>query len=205
MQLQAIPTIFIVILLILTPTIVKSNFCDEKTTEAYHSPLCKKSWVVKDPNRVVDVHIVHDPFYHTYSRWIIDKQTYIFAYRDIDYDPNDMVADIYLVKNNSYIPVGIIEIPGYVVNVFTAKLTSKGFQDVSFRSDAGKLQYISIVRLTEGKAEKVFEYGASEIEVKNEDNPLILAKAKTSNIIEQYIWDYANNKFILTKKFPWHK
>lgn len=182
-----------------------SSFCDERTTEAYHSPFCKDNWVVRDPNRVDDVQIGHVPSYHTYSRWVIDKRTYIFAYRDIDYDPNDMVVDIYLVKNNSCIPVGFINLPGYVINVFTTKLTSKDFHDVVFRSDAGKLQFISVVKLTGEKAENVFEYGASEIEIKNKDNPMILAKAKTPNIVEQYIWDNANNKFILVKEFPWHK
>lgn len=205
MQLQVIAYLAVMILFVLTPLPVRSDLCDQRTTEAYHSPLCKDNWVVQDPNRVDDVQISHEPPYHTYSSWVVDKQTYIFAYRDIDYDPNDMVTDIYLIKDSSYIPVGIIKIPGYVTNVFTAKLTSKEFQDVFFRSDAGKLQYISIVKLTDGKAEKVFEYGASEIEVKNEGTPMILAKAKTSNIIEQFLWDSTANKFFLAKKFPWHK
>ncbi|MEW6079060.1 MAG: hypothetical protein AB1724_14710 [Thermodesulfobacteriota bacterium] len=195
----------IIILFIAAPSVVKSDFCDDRTTESYHAPSCNKIWVVRDPNRIDNLQIDHKPSYHTYSRWVIDEQTYIIAYRDIDYDPNDMVADIYLSGNGSYTLVGDIAIKGNVVNVFAAKLTSNMHHDLVFRFNSGQLQYVSVVKIINQKIIKVFEYGGTEIEINSEKNPMIIIKSKTPNIIQQYIWDSANSKFFKAQEFPWHK
>src|SRR5436309_11791298 len=77
------------------------TFCASRTTAAYHSPKC--DWfVVNDPHRIENVEIHHEPSYHTYSRWVLDGRTYFFAYRDIDDQPEDIVADIYLAGDTGY-------------------------------------------------------------------------------------------------------
>src|SRR5271169_4020002 len=79
----------------------QSELCDSFTTEAYHSPRCNQ-YVVRDPKRADDIAIPHSPRYHTYSQWDFDHQTVVLAYRDIDNDPKNMVADAYLAGGGKY-------------------------------------------------------------------------------------------------------
>jgi hypothetical protein len=187
------------------PSIAMSKFCDERSTKSYHSPLCGYNWVVKDPQRIDNVKIAYHPPYHTYSRWLIDNETYIFAYRDIDYDPSDMTVDIYLSKNDSHVLIGSVAIGGYIVDVFTTKLTSKILQDIVFRYDNGQLQYVTVVKLADFEAKEVFYYGASTIEVKNGPKPTIVAKSNISNTVEIFSWDTSINKFVKVREYPWYK
>jgi len=133
-----------------------ATFCASRTTAAYHSPKC--DWfVVKDPNRIEGLEIQHEPSYHTYSRWVLDGRTYVIAYRDIDYQPEDIVADIYLAVDNGYKLVGRARIFGLVTDVSTARLTGGELPDIVFRFLGGQLQYIVIVRLSRETAREVFE------------------------------------------------
>lgn len=109
------------LLLLQAPT-RQSEFCDSRTTEAYHSPKC--DWyVVHDPKRVDDIKIPHSPRYHTYSRWVFGEQTAVLAYHDVDNDPMDMIADVYLANGVKYQFLGSAQIPGMVTDVSSVELT----------------------------------------------------------------------------------
>jgi len=125
----------------------QSDYCASRTTEAYHSPKCNWGFVVKDPHRIEGVRIPHKPSYHTYSLWVLGSRRYVFAYRDIGGQPDDMVVDIYRAGNGRYALLGNARITGIVTDVSTARLTGSGLPDVVFRFEGGQLQYLEIVRL----------------------------------------------------------
>jgi hypothetical protein len=182
-----------------------TEFCSSRTPAAYHSPDCDWGYVVNDSGRFGDVKIPHRPPYHTYSRWVVGDRTYVFAYRDIDDRPDDMVADIYIAEDSHYKLIGNTQIPGIVTAVSTAKLTGDRLPDVVFRFQGGELQYVNIVRLSDEKAEQVFQYGASAIELLSEPKPLIEATSKISNVVEQFAWDPQSYKFRRTSQRPLRK
>lgn len=181
------------------------EFCSSRTTEAYHSPKC--DWyVVRDPQRVADVKIPHKPPYHTYSRWVFAGRKYVFAYRDIDYQPEDMVADIYLTRDTGYQRVGSLRITGLVTDVSTASLTEGPSPDVIFRFACGQLQCLNVLRFSSnGAARKVFWYGASTIEILSEPKPTIVAKSKLANVVEEFVWEPETNKFRKVSQHVWQK
>src|SRR5215469_4647532 len=172
-----------------------SEFCSSRTTEAYHSPKC--DWfVVHDPQRVDDVKIPHRPAYHTYSRWVVDGQTYILAYRDVDQQPQEMMVDVYLEgSSGGYKLVGSIRIAGVVNGVSIEKLTGSLIPDIVFRVESGQLQYVDVLRFAEGKAKEVFWYGASELEITTQPKAMIVARSKLSNVVEEFAWDPRTNRF----------
>ena len=173
-----------------------SAFCASRTAEAYHSPKCDWGWAVHDPNRVENVKIPHDSQYHTYSRWMLNGHTYIFAYRDIDQQPSDMAADIYVAKGDRYRLVGSVKHLGEIVTgVSEARLTGAILPDIVFREDCGELQCAVVVRLSDQAARQVFRYGASKIEVISEPKPVIVARSKLANQVEQFAWDPQGKKF----------
>lgn len=173
-----------------------SGFCASRTTEAYHSPKCGWGWVVHDPHRVEDVKIPHEPQYHTYSRWMLDGRTYIFAYRDIDQQPADMAADIYLAEGDRYKLVGSIEHMGEIVTgVSEAKLTGGPLPDIVFREDCGELKCVVVVRFFDEAAKQVFSYGDRTIEVRQEPKPVIIATSRIANLVEEFAWDPRSEKF----------
>jgi hypothetical protein len=180
------------------------DFCDQKTTEVYHSPKCGL-WVEEDPQRVNDINIPFNPPYHTYSRWIIDDQSYILAYRDVDYEPANIIVDFYSVDNKSKVKRGSVNLNGVVVNVLAAKLTGSKYHEIMFRHADGQLQYISIVKIRGNKIKKIFSYGATEIEIIKGLPTRILAKAESSNLVEEYIWVPTSGKFVKNREYPWNK
>jgi hypothetical protein len=177
----------------------ESAFCASRTTEAYHSPKCDWGWVVHDPHRVEDVKIPHEPQYHTYSRWMLNGHTYntyIFAYRDIEQQPSDMAADIYVADGDRYKLVGSVEHLGEIVTgVSDARLTGAVLPDIVFREDCGELQCVVVVRFSDETARQVFRYGASKIDVLSEPKPVIVARSKLANQVEQFAWDPQAEKF----------
>jgi hypothetical protein len=181
------------------------SFCASRTPQALHSPECKWAFVVQDPHRVNDVKIPHEPIYHTYSRWVLGDQTYIFAYRDMDQQPEDMMVDIYLAANGEYKRVGNVEITGMVTGVFTAKLTGDNVPDVVFQYEGGELHYLTIVRLSGGTARQVFRYGASTIDVLSQPKPVIKATSKVANLVEQFAWDPQAEEFRKIDQHPWRE
>ena len=182
----------------------QSEFCDSLTTEAYHSPKCNQ-YVVHDPKRVDDIKIPHSPTYHTYSRWALGDQTVVLAYRDVDKDPMDMVADAYLASGGKYEFLGSAKIPGMVTDVSSAELTGGDLPDIVFHFDGGQLKYVGIFRFSKGKAKDVFQYAASKIEVSTEPKPKIVATSKLSNMVEEFAWDSHSQEFTTISKRPWHK
>ena len=184
----------------------QSEFCSSRTTEAYHSPKCDWGWVVHDPHRVEDVKIPHKPTYHTYSRWVFDGQTYILAYRDIDRSPSDMAADVYLAAVNGYKLVGSVQHLGEIVtDVSDARLTGGVLPDLVFREDCGELKCVIVAHLSDKTAEKVFRYGATEVEITTQPKPMVVARSNLSNVVEEFAWDLKSNKFIKTREYAWHK
>jgi hypothetical protein len=180
----------------------QSEFCASRTTEAYHSPQC--DWyVVRDPHRVNDVKIPHQPRYHTYSRWVLGDRTYIFAYRDIDRHPDDMVVDIYALEDGTYRLIGNARIPGLVTGVLTAGLTGAPRPDVIIRFEGGQLQYIDVLRFPDNSARQVFQYAASSIDIFFKPKPLIQATSKISNKVEEFTWDSEVNEFRKTEQHAW--
>jgi len=183
-----------------------SAFCSSRTTEAYHSPKCDWGWVVHDPHRVEDVKISHAPQYHTYSRWMLEGHTYIFAYRDIDQQPGDMAADIYLAKDNNYKLVGSIQHLGEIItDVSEARLTGAILPDIIFREDCGELQCVVVVRFSDETAKQVFSYGDGLIEVLQQPKPEIIATSKVANLVEQFAWDPETEKFRKIEQYPLRK
>jgi hypothetical protein len=91
-----------------------SEFCSSHTTTACHSSSC--DLFVHDSQRVKEVTIPHKPAYHTYSRWELAGKTFIFAYRDVEYQPSGMVADIYLASGTAYVLIGKIKGIGDIVS-----------------------------------------------------------------------------------------
>jgi len=182
----------------------QSGFCDSLTTDAYHSPKCNL-YVVHDPRRVDDIKIPHTPRYHTYSRWVLDHQTVVLAYRDVDKDPMNMVADAYLANGGEYEFLGSAKIPGMVTDVSSAELTGGDLPDIVFFFDGGQLKYVDVLRFSKGKAQDVFEYAASKIEVSTEPKPKIVATSKLSNLVEEFAWDSGSQEFTTISKRPWHK
>lgn len=172
-----------------------SDFCASRTTEAYHSPKCNWGFVVKDPHKIEGLTIPHKPPYHTYSRWALDSRRYVFAYRDIGGQPDDMVVDIYRAGNSRYALVGRARITGIVTNVSTARLTGNELPDVVFRFEGGQLQYVVIVRLFHNTAQEVFRYGASTIDIVSKPKPVIEARSRIANLVEQFAWDSQSSKF----------
>jgi hypothetical protein len=184
----------------------ESGFCSSRTTEAYHSPKCDWGWVVHDPHRVEDVKIPHEPQYHTYSRWMLDGRTYFFAYRDIDQQPGDMAADIYLAQNTHHKLVGSVQHLGEIVTgVFTARLTQAALPDVVFREDCGELQCVVVVRFSDEVARQVFWYGASKVEVTTQPKPMIVTRSSLPNLVEEFAWNLKSGKFVKIRQYPWHK
>jgi hypothetical protein len=182
----------------------QSGFCDSFTTEAYHSPKCNR-YVVHDPKRVDDIKIPHSPRYHTYSRWALGDQTVVLAYRDVDNDPMDMVADAYLANGGKYQLLGSAQIPGMVTDVSSAELTGGELPDIVFHFEGGQLKYVDVLRFSKGRARQVFQYGASQIEILMKSKPTIEATSKLSNLVEQFAWDSRSQEFRTISKHPWHK
>jgi hypothetical protein len=179
------------------------EFCSSHTTASYHSPQCDL-WVVHDRNRVADVRIQHKPEYHTYSRWRLGEQTYVLAYRDVDSQPSDMVADIYLVNEEGYRRVGKISVHDIVTDVSALALTEGEVPDLVFRAACGHLQCMFIVRFADGMAQQVFSYGASQIELSSEQKPKVLAKSTLANLVEEFSWDARAGGFRQVREYRWH-
>jgi len=182
----------------------QSEFCDSFTTGAYHSPKCNQ-YVVHDPKRADDINIPHSPPYHTYSQWALGDQTVVLAYRDVDKDPMNMVADAYLAKGGKYEFLGSAKIPGMVTDVSSAELTGGDLPDIVFHFDGGQLKYVDVLRFSKGKAQDVFQYAASKIDVSKEPKPKIIATSKLSNMVEEFAWDSHSQQFTTISKRPWHK
>jgi hypothetical protein len=116
-----------------------------------------------------------------------------------------MMADVYLVASSGDKLVGSIRIAGVVSGVSTEKLTGSAIPDIVFRVESGQLRYIDVLRFSEGKAKEVFWYGASEMETATEPKPMIMARSKLSNLVEEFAWDSKSSKFIKTREYAWHK
>jgi hypothetical protein len=173
----------------------ESSFCASRTTEAYHSPKCDWGWVIHDPHRVEEVKIPHEPQYHTYSRWMLKGHTYILAYRDIDQQPSDMAADVYVADGDRYKLVGSVEHLGEIVTgVSEARLTG-AVPDILFREDCGQLQCVVVVHFSDETARQVFRYGASKLDVVSKPKPMIVATSKLAKEVEQFAWDPQTEKF----------
>jgi len=180
----------------------QAGFCESRTPQALHSPKCELAFVVQDLHRTDNVKIPHEPVYHTYSRWELDGRAYIFAYRDIDQRPDDMMADIYLAASGGYKRIGSIEITGMVTGVSTANLTGGNVPDILFQYEGGELHYLTIVRLSGGRVQQVFRYGASAIDVLSQPKPVIEATSKVANLVEQFAWDPHAAKFRKIEQHP---
>jgi hypothetical protein len=180
-----------------------SEFCSSWTTAAYHSPQCDL-WVVHDPNRVEDVKIAHHPEYHTYSRWTLGEHAYILAYRDVDFQPSDMVADVYLAGSTGNSLAGKISIYDIVSDVSLVKLNGGETPALAFRASCGQLECVFVLHFAEGKAQEVFQYAASKIEVLDGDIPEIVAKSRLSNLVEAFAWDSKLNEFKKIREYRWH-
>ena len=184
----------------------RSGLCSSRSTEAYHSPKCTWGWVVQDPQRVDDVTIPHKPAYHTYSRWALSGRTFVLAYRDVDEQPEDMEVDIYVADDLSrFTQVGNARIPGRVTDVSVAELTGGGIPDILFHLDSGELKWLDVVSIEGRKANQVFWYGASEIEVSTGPKPTILAKSRLANTVEQFAWNSKSKKFDKIRQYTWHE
>lgn len=183
----------------------RSEFCSSRTAMAYHSPDCEWGYVVRDPQRVEDVKIPHKPAYHTYSRWVLDGHTYIFAYRDVERQPDDMAADVYVTSDGGHKLVGTARIPGIVTGVTTAKLTGGELPDVIIRFESGQLQYVDVLRFSAGTAHQVFQYGASTIELVPQPTPMFEATSRVANLVEQFAWDSRSGKFSKISQRVWTK
>jgi hypothetical protein len=180
-----------------------SGFCSSRTTEAYHSPKCNWGWVVRDPHRVEGVKIRHEPSYHTYSRWMLGDHAYIFAYRDIDQHPEDMVVDIYLASHTHYKLVGSVQHLGEIITrVFTARVTGTAIPDVVLREDCGELECVVVVRFSDETAKQVFSYGDRIIEVRQQPKPAIIATSRIANVVEEFAWDSHAEKFRKIEQHP---
>jgi hypothetical protein len=178
-----------------------TRFCSSRTSAAYHSPNCDWGWVVHDPNRVENMKIPHKPPYHTYSRWILGDQTYILAYRDIDQQPDDMAADIYLMSGSHPKLVGSVRHLGEIVtNVSTEKLTGASLPDVVFREDCGELKCVNVLRFSGDTARSVFNYAASTIDITSAPQPAIVATSNIANLVEKFAWDRQSEKFARIEK-----
>jgi hypothetical protein len=182
----------------------KSEFCSSRTTTAYHSPKCDW-WVVHDPKRVQGIKVVHTPAYHTYSQWELAGQTYVLAYRDVDYEPQDMVADVYQTDDRRYKQIGKIEVYDLVTNVSLEKLTSGETPDLVFWSDCGQLKCIFVLRFSKSKAEKVFSYAATQIKISSLGRPRIVAVSQLANLREEFAWDSRAKEFRSTGEHPLRK
>jgi hypothetical protein len=106
-----------------------------------------------------------------------------------------MVADIYLAGDSGYNRFGYVHITGAVTDVSTANLTGGAGPDVVFRFDGGQLQYIDVLRFSGGLAREVFSYGASTIDVISQPKPLIVAKSRIANLVQEFEWDSQSGKF----------
>lgn len=191
-------------MLSLSETASSVEFCEQRTTKAYHDPKCGL-WVENDPHRINNFDIPFTPPYHTYSSWNIDSQTYYFAYRDIDYNPSDLVIDVYKIENMKFTQIGEIKINGVVVDILLARLTMAKYPEVVIRHKDGLLQFVSIVKIQDNKVDRIFKYGATEIDIIREPNPRIIAKAITSNRVEEFSWNAVQNIFSKTNDYPWHE
>jgi len=180
-----------------------SEFCSSYTAAAYHSPQCDQ-WVVHDPNRVEDVKIAHQPAYHTYSRWILGDQTYLLAYRDVDYQPADMVADVYLASEGANSLVGKLSVFEIVSDVSAVKLTGGEVPDLLFRASCGQLECLSVLRFTKGKAREVFQYAASKIEIVDGAAPKIVVESRLANLVQEFVWDSKAKEFKESREYSWH-
>jgi hypothetical protein len=180
-----------------------SEFCSSYTTAAYHSPQCDL-WVVHDPNRVEDVKILHRPAHHTYSRWTVGDQAYILAYRDVDHQPSDMVADIYLVSEARNNLIGNIRVYDAISDVLEMRLTGGDVPDLLFRSSCGQLECVFVLHFEDGKAQRVFQYAASKIEIMGGKTPEIAAKSKLANLVQEFAWDPKAKEFKETREYRWH-
>ena len=150
--------------------------------------------------------IPHKPAYHTYSRWALDRSDYVFAYRDIDEQPEDTAVDIYLPENGAgFKLIGSARLPGLVADVLTERLTAGPVPDVLFRLQSGQLTYLEVVRIFDLKAKEVFWYGASQIDTSIDPKPMIVAKSKQANMVEEFTWDLKSKKFVKTAEHAWHK
>jgi hypothetical protein len=174
--------------------------CSSRDALTYHSPRCNWGYVVRDPNRTDNITIDHDPPYHTYSRWVLNNETYVFAYRDVDGQPDDMIADIYETRNPGYKLIGDVRIPGIVSNVSFARLTGGELPDVVFRFQGGELQYVDVVRFAAGSAQEVFQYGASTIKIISKPKPMIEAESKKAGLSERFAWNSSTMKFARVDK-----
>jgi hypothetical protein len=202
-------SLFTVLTLLGTALAVAQNqvetFCASRTTEAYHSLKCDWGFVVNDPHRIENVEIQHEPSYHTYSRWVLDGRTYVFAYSDIDHQPEDIVADIYLAGDTGYKLAGNGRITGLVTGVSTARLTGGELPDIVFRFEGGQLQYMTVVRLSGETAQEVFRHGSSTMDIVSQPRPMIEAKGKIGNLVEQFAWDPRFKRFRKIGQHQWRK
>jgi hypothetical protein len=180
-----------------------SEFCSSYTAAAYHSPQCDQ-WVVHDPNRVEDIKIAHLPAYHTYSRWILGDQTYILAYRDVDHQPSDMIADVYLASNGANSLVGKIPVYDAVSDVSLLKVTKGEEHDLVFSASCGQLECVFVLHFAEGKAKEIFQYAASKIEIVDGTTPKIVAKSRLANLVEEFVWDSKAKEFKRSREYRWH-
>jgi hypothetical protein len=182
----------------------QSDFCASRTSEAYHSASCNWGFVVHDPNIIKNLPIPHKPAYHTYSRWMLNNENYILAYRDIDDQPQEMAVDIYLAKNgDAFQHIGTARIPGLVTDVSIARLTGET-PDFLFHLQSGELTWLEVVRIFNRKAKEVFWYGASQIDVSPDPNPMIVAKSRLANTVEQFVWDSRSKRFKKVRQYTWH-
>jgi hypothetical protein len=178
--------------------------CSQRSTATYHSPKCGWGYVVNDPGRIEDVTIPHDPPYHTYSRWVIRARTYIFAYRDVDNRPDDMRVDIYQGNAGGKV-VASIAITGLETHVFSANLTGRDSSDIIFKYMGGELQYLSIVRFADDSIKDVFDCAASTIDILPGPEPKIVARYNVANVVREFVWRGASDKFVKAREFPWHR
>jgi hypothetical protein len=173
-----------------------TNFCSSRTTAAYHAPECGAIWIVHDPNRVSDVHLGHSPDYHTYSRWEVNGTKYVLAYWDEDNDPNDIVVDVYRASGAKFEQIGSVTIGAPLTGVKTAQLAPKWGDQLLFLSHCGQMECINVVRVSDGVAKELFEYGADKLVVRGGTPPSIMAKPKYANFLEQFTWSDAKQKFV---------
>jgi hypothetical protein len=84
-------------------------------------------------------------------------------------------------------------------------LTGGELPDIVFRFEDGQLQYITIVRLSDKTAQEVFRYGSSAMDILSQPTPMIEAKGKIGNLVEQFAWNPRSKKFRKIGPLRWRK
>jgi len=172
------------------------SFCSSRTTAAYHSPECGFIWVVRDPNRISDIHIDHSPEYHTYSRWVISGMEYVLAYRDIDNDPANIALDLYRSSGARYSQIGSLTIGAPISKVQALALVPKQGEQLVIFSQCGQLHCIDIVQVRDDQAKELFEYAGTTIVVRTGRLPSIVATSKSAGLTEQFTWSEVHQQFV---------